>query len=60
MEAIAAAAGITKRALDPDTLLVVVSAETVGWSRRQHQVMELPRRHEAAGAIRVDDIDPTY
>jgi TetR/AcrR family transcriptional regulator, mexJK operon transcriptional repressor len=68
---IAIGRGALKRALDPDTLRLhrivmnesgrfpefAVSAETLGWSRRQRQVMELLRRHEAAGAIRVDDIE---
>jgi AcrR family transcriptional regulator len=63
--------GALKRALDPDTVRLhrivkdvvarfpefAVSAETLGWSRRQRQVMELLRRHQAAGNITVDDIE---
>ena len=63
--------GALKRALDPDTVRLhrmamnesprfpefAVSAETLGWSRRQQQVMGLLRRHQAAGDIEVDDIE---
>jgi TetR/AcrR family transcriptional repressor of mexJK operon len=63
--------GAVKRALDPDTLRLhrivmnesgrfpefAVSAETLGWSRRQRQVMDLLRHHQAAGTIQVDDIE---
>ena len=63
--------GAIKRALDPDTLRLhrivrnevgrfpefAVSAETMGWSRRQRQVMDLLRRHHDEGAIDVDDFE---
>jgi TetR/AcrR family transcriptional repressor of mexJK operon len=63
--------GALRRALDPDVVRLhriamnesprfpefAVSAETLGWSRRQRQVMELLRRHEASGHIEVDDIE---
>jgi TetR/AcrR family transcriptional repressor of mexJK operon len=63
--------GALKRALDPDTVRLhriamnesprfpefAVSAETLGWSRRQRQVMGLLRRHKAAGNIHVDSIE---
>jgi len=63
--------GALKRALDPETVRLHrmamneshrfpefgVSAETFGWSRRQQQVMELLRRHQAAGNVEVDDIE---
>src|SRR5215510_12030864 len=60
--------GAVKRATDPDTVRLhrivrneanrfpefAVSAETLGWSRRQRQVMDLLRRHQDAGHIEVD------
>lgn len=63
--------GAVKRALDPDTRRLhrvvmnevgrfpefAISAETLGWSRRQRQVMDLLRHHQEAGAITVDDIE---
>jgi AcrR family transcriptional regulator len=63
--------GAVKRALDPDTRRLhrvvmnetgrfpefAVSAETLGWSRRQRQVMDLLCHHQDAGAIQVDDIE---
>jgi TetR/AcrR family transcriptional regulator, mexJK operon transcriptional repressor len=63
--------GSIKRSVDPDTVRLhrivrneigrfpefAVSAETLGWSRRQRQVMELLRRHQDAGTIEVDDIE---
>ena len=63
--------GALRRALDPDTLRLhkivmnesgrfpefAVSAETLGWSRRQRQVMDLLRRHVAAGTVQVDDVE---
>lgn len=63
--------GAIKRALDPDTRRLhrivmnesgrfpefEISAETLGWSRRQRQVMDLLRHHQEAGAIEVDDIE---
>ena len=63
--------GAIKRSVDPDTVRLhrivrneigrfpefAVSAETLGWSRRQRQVMELLRRHQDAGNIEVDDIE---
>jgi len=63
--------GAIKRSVDPDTVRLhrivrneigrfpefSVSAETLGWSRRQRQVMELLRRHQDAGTIEVDDIE---
>lgn len=63
--------GALRRALDPDVVRLhriamnesprfpefAVSAETLGWSRRQRQVMELLRRHEARAHIKVDDIE---
>lgn len=63
--------GAVKRALDPDTRRLhrvvmnetgrfpefAVSAETLGWSRRQRQVMDLLRHHQDTGAIQVDDIE---
>jgi AcrR family transcriptional regulator len=63
--------GAVKHALDPDTLALhriakneaprfpefAVSAETLGWSRRQRQVMDLLRQHEAAGTIEIDDVE---
>ncbi|OBG40956.1 TetR family transcriptional regulator [Mycobacterium alsense] len=63
--------GAVKRALDPDTRRLhrvvmnetgrfpefAVSAETLGWSRRQRQVMDLLRHHQDKGAIQVDDIE---
>jgi TetR/AcrR family transcriptional regulator, mexJK operon transcriptional repressor len=63
--------GALKCALDPDTVRLhrialnvsdrfpefAISAETLGWSRRQRQVMELLRRHQAAGNVHVDDLE---
>ena len=63
--------GAITRALDPDTRRLhrvvmnergrfpefAVSAETLGWSRRQRQVMDLLRHHQESGAIKVDDIE---
>jgi AcrR family transcriptional regulator len=63
--------GALKHALNPDTLALhriarneaarfpefAVSAETLGWSRRQRQVMDLLRQHEEAGTIDVDDVE---
>jgi TetR/AcrR family transcriptional regulator, mexJK operon transcriptional repressor len=63
--------GAIKRSVDPDTVRLhrvvrneigrfpefAVSAETLGWSRRQRQVMELLCRHQDAGNIEVDDIE---
>lgn len=68
---IAVARGSLARALDPDTLGLTrialnesarfpefaVSAQTMTWSARQREVMELLRRHQQAGAIRVDDVE---
>jgi AcrR family transcriptional regulator len=63
--------GAIKRAVDPDTVALHrivrnetgrfpefgVSAETLGWSRRQRQVMDLLARHRADGTIEVDDLE---
>lgn len=63
--------GALKRALDPDVVRLhrmamnesprfpefAVSAETLGWSRRQRQVMDLLRRHQKAGDVEVGDIE---
>jgi TetR/AcrR family transcriptional regulator, mexJK operon transcriptional repressor len=63
--------GAIKRAVDPDTVRLhrivrnetgrfpefAVSSETLGWSRRQRQVMDLLRRHRDEGNIEVDDIE---
>jgi TetR/AcrR family transcriptional regulator, mexJK operon transcriptional repressor len=63
--------GALKCALDPDTVRLhrialnvsdrfpefAISAETLGWSRRQRQVMELLGRHQAAGNVQVDDLE---
>jgi AcrR family transcriptional regulator len=63
--------GAIKRALDPDTRRLHrvvmnesdrfpefdISAETLGWSRRQRQVMDLLRYHQEAGTIEIDDIE---
>jgi AcrR family transcriptional regulator len=63
--------GAIKRALDPDTRRLhrvvmnesgrfpefEVSSETLGWSRRQRQLMDLLRHHQEAGNIEVDDIE---
>lgn len=68
---VAVARGSLARALDPDTLGLTrialnesarfpefaVSAQTMTWSARQREVMELLRRHQQAGAIRVDDVE---
>ena len=63
--------GAIRRALDPDTRRLhrvvmnesgrfpefEVSSETLGWSRRQRQLMDLLRHHQEAGNIEVDDIE---
>jgi AcrR family transcriptional regulator len=63
--------GAIKRATDPDTIRLhkivrnetgrfpefAVSAETLGWSRRQRQVMDLLRRHQVEGNVEVADIE---
>ena len=63
--------GALKHALDPDTMRLhriamnvsvrfpefAVSAETLGWSHRHRQVVELLRHHQEAGTIEVDDIE---
>jgi AcrR family transcriptional regulator len=63
--------GAIRRAVDPDTVRLhrivrneagrfpefAVSAETLSWSRRQRQVMDLLRRHQDEGTIEVDDIE---
>ena len=63
--------GAIKRAVDPDTVRLhcivrnetgrfpefAVSAETLGWSRRQRQVMDLLRHHQDEGNIEVDDVE---
>lgn len=63
--------GALARALDPDTVRLhrivmnessrfpefAISAQTMGWSGRQRQVMDLLRHYTAAGTIRVDDIE---
>jgi AcrR family transcriptional regulator len=63
--------GAIKLALDRDTRQLyrvvmnecgrfpefAVSAETLGWSRRQRQVMDLLRHHQESGTIQVDDIE---
>lgn len=68
---VAVARGSLARALDPDTLGLTrialnesarfpefaVSAQTMTWSARQREVMELLRRHQQSGAIRVDDVE---
>jgi TetR/AcrR family transcriptional repressor of mexJK operon len=60
-----------ERALDADTLRLrriamnesarfpefAVSAHSMTWSARQRELMDLLRRHEAAGAIEVDDLE---
>lgn len=67
----AIARGALARALDPDTLGLTriamnesarfpefaISAQTMTWSARQREVMELLRRHHAAGTIQVDDFE---
>jgi TetR/AcrR family transcriptional regulator, mexJK operon transcriptional repressor len=68
---IALGRGALSRALDPDTMRLTriamnesarfpefaVSAQTMTWSARQREVMELLRHHQEAGTIRVDDIE---
>jgi len=65
------ARGALARALDPDTLGLTriamkesarlpefaLSAQTMTWSARQREVMELLRRHQEAGTIQVDDFE---
>lgn len=65
------ARGALARALDPGTLGLTriamnesarfpefaVSAQTMTWSARQREVMELLRRHREAGTIQVDDVE---
>lgn len=67
----AIARGSLARALDPDTLGLTriamnesarfpefaLSAQTMTWSARQREVMELLRRHQEAGTIQVDDLE---
>ena len=61
----------TEARVDPDTMRLhriamnvsvrfpefAVSAETLGWSHRHRQVVELLRHHQEAGTIEVDDIE---
>ncbi|MBH0778453.1 TetR/AcrR family transcriptional regulator C-terminal domain-containing protein [Nocardia bovistercoris] len=63
--------GALKHALDPDIVKLhriarneahrfpefAMGAESLGWARRQRQLMEILRRHAEAGAIEVDDIE---
>ena len=65
------ARGALARALDPDTLGLTriamnesarfpefaVSAQTMTWSARQREVMELLRRHHELGTVQVDDFE---
>jgi AcrR family transcriptional regulator len=65
------ARGALARALDPDTLGLTriamnesarfpefaLSAQTMTWSARQREVMELLRRHQEAGTIQIDDVE---
>lgn len=67
----AIARGALARALDPDTLGLTrialnessrfpefaLSAQTMTWSARQREVMELLRRHQEAGNIYVEDYE---
>ncbi|OBG40958.1 TetR family transcriptional regulator [Mycobacterium alsense] len=67
----AIARGALARALDPDTLGLTriamnesprfpefaLSAQTMAWSARQREVMELLRRHQEAGDIHVEDYE---
>lgn len=69
----AIARGALKHALDPDIVRLhliarnesarfpeySISAETLGWSGRQRQVMDLLERHLAEGLIEVDDLELT-
>lgn len=68
---IAIGQGALRHALDPDIVQLhriarteahrfpefALSADSLGWARRQQQVMDLLRQHVAAGAIDVDDIE---
>lgn len=68
---IAIARGSLARALDPDTLGLTrvalkeaarfpefaISAQTMTWSARQQEVMELLQHHQEAGSIHVDDFE---
>ncbi|MCV7342913.1 TetR/AcrR family transcriptional regulator [Mycolicibacterium rhodesiae] len=63
--------GALRHALDPDIVQLhriarseahrfpefALSADSLGWARRQQQVMNLLRQHVEAGAIDVDDIE---
>lgn len=63
--------GALKHALNPNTIRLhriamdvsarfpefAVSAETLGWSRRHRQVVDLLRHHQSAGTIEVDDVE---
>lgn len=67
----AIARGALARALDPETLGLTriamkessrfpefaLSAQTMAWSARQREVMELLRRHQEAGNIHVEDYE---
>ncbi|CAJ1509241.1 TetR/AcrR family transcriptional regulator [[Mycobacterium] burgundiense] len=67
----AIARGALKRAVDPDIVLLhkvarneahrfpefALSAGSLGWARRQQQVMDVLRAHAAAGELDVDDIE---
>jgi AcrR family transcriptional regulator len=69
----AIARGALARALDPDTLRLTrialdesarfpefaLSAQTMTWSERQREVMDLLRHHQELGTIDVDDLDVT-
>ena len=68
---IAIGQGALRQALDPDIVQLhriarseahrfpefALSADSLGWARRQQQVMDLLRRHAVSGAIDVDDIE---
>ncbi len=63
--------GALARALDPDTLRLTqiarnesarfpefaLSAQTMTWSARQREVMDLLRYHQEAGNVRVEDLE---
>ncbi|OBK33828.1 TetR family transcriptional regulator [Mycobacterium sp. 1245111.1] len=63
--------GALRRALDPDIVRLhriamaespkfsefSISAETFGWSSRHRQIVDVLRRHEAAGEIELGDVD---
>lgn len=63
--------GALRQALDPDIVQLhriarneahrfpefALSADSLGWARRQRQVMDLLARHAESGAIEVDDIE---